>query len=67
MPKASSYTLSSTNARICEDLLTDAGYDSDEHAGSSRNGIRGRPGSCGSRLPVLREHGLNPLADQMAP
>jgi predicted Zn-dependent protease len=59
------YTLQSTQLGMCEDLLADAGYDPDEHAGVvEAMAFAVDLAAVDTAYEVMREHGLKPLADQ---
>jgi predicted Zn-dependent protease len=63
----STYTLESTNAGMCADLLADAGYDPAEHADVvAAMGFAADLAAVDVAYEVMREHGLKPLADQRA-
>ena len=59
------YTLQSTNRGMCDDLLADAGYDQDEHADTAEAmAFAADLAAVDVAYEVMREHGLEPLADQ---
>ena len=50
---------------MCEDLLTEAGYDATDHAEVIEEMIRGADeAAVDAAYEVMREHGLKTLADQ---
>lgn len=59
------YTLRSTNTGMCEDLLTDAGYDPADHAAAVEAMADAADlAAVDAAYDVMREHGLKPIADQ---
>ena len=59
------YTLRSLNGGMCEDLLTEAGYDAKEQAEVIEEMIRAADeAAVDAAYEVMREHGLKTLADR---